>query len=164
MTGTRFIDNQKQMVGFFAAVPSTATPAWASLQNYNAIQIWIKWKNAASGATGSAITVNQGKSNAGANSKALAIDTVWLSNDTANSVSLTQTAVTSNTFTTNTTASRTGMAFLEIRADRLDIANGFDHVQVGLADATNTTVHVDYTLGRFPRFSGGFNSLADPTL
>lgn len=163
MTGSRFIDVDKKIVAFFAAAPSGASPGWVSLSNYNAVQIMLAWKNAASGATGTAVTVNQGKSSSGANSKALAIDTVWVSNDTTNSVALTQTAVTNNTFTTDNTASHTGVAFLEIRADRLDVANGFNYLQVGLGNATNSTVHAVYTLGQYPRFSGGFNSMSDPT-
>lgn len=163
MTGSRFIDVDKKVVAFFAAVPSTASVGWVNLANYNAVQVMLAWKNAASGATGTAVTVNQGKSKTGANSKALAIDTVWLSNDTANSVTLTQTTVSSNTFTTDNTASHTGVAFLEIRADRLDMANGFTYLQVALGDATNTTVHAQYTLGQYPRFGGGYSSMADPT-
>lgn len=163
MTGSRFVDVDKKVVGYFAGVPSSASVGWVSLANYNNVQIMLAWKNAAAGATGSAITLNQGKSSSGANSKALAFDTVFLANDTANSVTLTQTAVVSNTFTTDNTASHLGVAFIEVRADRLDTANGFTYLQVGLANATNTTVHAVYTLGQHPRFGGGFNSMVDPT-
>jgi len=80
----------------------------------------------------------------------------------ANSVALTQTTVTSNTFNTVNTANANSVAILEIRADRLDVANGFTAIQVNMAQAANQTANVTYIMGNVPRFAGGMKMDAGP--
>lgn len=160
-SGTRLVDKYKIVPAFFAAVPSSASPTYVSMKGYNNLTIVLHWKNA-TGVTGSAITVNQAKFVNGNGAKAVGFDVAWVANDTANSVALTQLAVASNTFTTDSTSNGIGIAQIEIRADRMDLANGFTALQVGLANATNATVEALYVMGNVPRYSGGMNSFMNP--
>lgn len=160
-SGVRTVDKLKVVPAFFAAVPSGASPTYVSMKGYNNLTVVLHWKNT-TGVTGSAITVNQATLVNGANAKAAPIDLAWVSNDTANSVALTQLTVASNTYTLSNTANATGIGILEIRADRMDLANGFTSLQVGLANATNQTVEAMYIMGNVPRYSGGMNSFMNP--
>lgn len=160
-SGVRTVDKLKLVPAFFAAVPASANPTYVSMKGYNNLTIVLHWKNG-TGVTGSAITVNQAKFVNANGAKACGVDLAWVSNDTANSVALTQLTVSSNTFTLGNTANGLGIALLEIRADRLDMANGFTALQVGLANATNQTVEAMYIMGGPPRFSGGMNSFMNP--
>jgi len=161
-SGVRTVDKLKIVPAFFAAVPSAASPTYVSMKGYNNLTIVLHWKNGSTSAAGSAITVNQAKYVNGNGAKAVAIDYAWVSNDTANSVALTQLTVSSNTFTLDNTASGIGLGLVEIRADRMDLANGFTALEVGLANATNQTVEAIYIMGNVPRYSGGMNSFMNP--
>ena len=161
-SGTRMVDKLKVVPAFFAAVPTSAAPTYVSMKGYNNLTIVLHWKNGATTSTGTAVTVNQAKFVNGNGAKAVGFDTAWVSNDTANSVALTQLAVASNTFTTDNTASGLGIAQIEVRADRMDLANGFTALSVGLANATNSTVEAIYLMGNVPRYSGGMNSFSNP--
>lgn len=163
-SGSRSVDKLKIVPAFFAAVPSAAAPTYVSMKGFNNLTIVLHWKNAAAGATGTAVTVNQAKFVNGNSAKAVAFDTAWVANDTANSVAMTQITVASNTFTTDNTANGLGIGVIEIRADRMDLANGFTALSVGLANATNSTVEAIYLMGNVPRYGGGANSFANPLI
>src|SRR5215470_17759113 len=83
----------------------TASPRYVSMKGYAKIAIEILVKNATT-VTGSAITLKQAKTTGGASEKALAFSTIYENLDTENSSTgdtLTEAAVSSSTFTTNTT-------------------------------------------------------------
>lgn len=160
--GVRLVDKYKVVPAFFAAVPSAAAPTYVSMKGYQNLTIILHWKNGASGATGSAITVNQAKFVNGNGAKAVGFDTAWVSNDTANSVALTQLTVASNTFTTDNTANGLGIGIIEINSSKLDMANGFTALNVGLANATNSTVEAVYIMGGPAYYGGGTNSFVNP--
>jgi len=145
MRNLGLIDQGKFVIGLDSVVPSTSTPDYVSLKNANRLTVIILVKNATT-VTGSAITLKQATAVAGTGEKALAFDTVYQSIDTAASDTLVKTAVTSNTFTTNATNSKNLMYIIEVKASDLDIANGFDCVRAGTADATAATVTVLYYL------------------
>jgi hypothetical protein len=160
-SGLRYVDQDLKVVALTPAVPSGATPRWVSLKGYHSVQIMIKFLNTTA-VTGSAITVNQATSVSGAGSKALNFTTMFAVLDSSVSVIPVQTAVVSNTFTTSNVASKSGWYFIEIRTTDLDDRNGFNAIQVGVGNATASTIDVVYTLR--PRFSGEFTSFRDPTV
>lgn len=135
----------KFVTGLDPAVPSTSTPDYVSLKNFERMTIIILVKNATT-VTGSAITVKQATAVAGTGEKAVAFSTAYRNIDTAAADVLASFAVTSNTFTTDSTNSKNLMYVIEIKAEDLDVANGFDCVRAGTGDATAATVTVLYAL------------------
>jgi hypothetical protein len=127
------------------AVPSSAAPTYVSLKNYERIAIIVLVKNATT-VTGSAITLKQATSVAAAGEKALAFTTAKRNIDTGAADALADFTVSSNTFTTDATNSKNLMYVIEVKADDLDVNNGFDCVKVGVGDATAATVAVLYAL------------------
>ena len=165
-TGVRFVDKMVVVEALSPVVPSSATPLVVSLKGYDHICIKVKYKNATT-VTGSAITLNQGTGGAGTTTltatKALGFSYMWAAvNSTPDTHALVQTAVTSNTFTTDSTNSQLGYYLIEISAIDLDVANGFKDIQVGVANATAATISVEYILGPSPRYSGGYDSFLNP--
>ncbi len=161
--GTRLVDKFKIVPALTATTPAASTPTLVSMKGYNHLTAIISVKNAA-GVTGSAITLAQSKTVAGANSKALGFDYVFASTDIANSVALTNTTVSSNTFTTANTANATLMYVIEVDATKLDSANGFDVVNVATANATNSTLNVTYILGNPARYGGATADFMNPLI
>jgi hypothetical protein len=158
-SGLRIVDQELLVVGFFPAVPSGATPAWISLKGYHAAQIVVEFANTTT-VTGSAITVNQATSVSGAGSKALAFTTMFAVADWTVSVLPVQTPVVANTFTTSAVNAKQGWYFIEVRSSDLDIANGFNAIQVGIGNAVASTIGAAYRLK--PRYSGEFTSFRNP--
>ena len=76
--------------------------------------------------TGSTITLKQATSVAGGSEKALAFTRMLANVDYAASKAMTETAVTSNTFTTQTTNSKQSFYIIDVAASDLDGDNGFD--------------------------------------
>lgn len=135
----------KVVTAFGPAVPSSASPDWVSLKNYSKLTILIQALNATT-VTGSAVALEQATAVAGTSSKALAFDTVRRNIDTAAGDTLTAAAVTSDTFTTDSTNSKGLMYVIEVDAADLDVDGGFDCVRVTLGDATAATISATYVL------------------
>lgn len=98
---------------------------YVSLKGYAQAEIWIA---IADGTTITAcdVTLAQATAVAGTNEKALNFDTVWKAVDLGASQTLVETAVTSNTFKTQTTNSKDSLYVINVTPDMLDIAGGFD--------------------------------------
>lgn len=139
------VEQTKIVTGLACVVPSTSTPDYVSLKGYHKMTVIITVKNATT-VTGSAITLLQASDVAATGAKALAFTTMWGNIDTAATDTLVQTAVTSNTFTTDSTNSKDLQYVIEIDPTDLDMANDFDCVRAGTADATAATVNVTYIL------------------
>lgn len=139
------LDKAKVVTGLAPITPSTSTPDYVSMKGFQKLTAIIIADNATS-VTGSAITLVQASVVAGTDGKALAFSKMWANADTGASDTLTETAVTSNTFTTATTDNKNLLYVIEIDADDLDADNGFDCVRVGTANAANTVVSVIYIL------------------
>lgn len=134
------------VLGLASAVPSTSTPDYVSLKNYARCTIMIWVKNATT-VTGSAITVKQATSVAAGSEKALAFTSAYRNLDLdADDSTLASFAVTSNTFTTLTTNSKNALYVVDVKAEDLDVNNGFDCIRAGTADATAATLTVVYLL------------------
>lgn len=141
----------KVVEGLLSVVPSTSTPDYVSLKNYERIMILIQVKNATT-VTGSAITLLQAQAVAGTGEKALAFTKALRNIDTAAADVLAEFAVSSNTFTTDSTNSKNLMYVIEVKAEDLDVNNGFDCIRAGTGNATAATVSVTYFLfgAKFP--------------
>lgn len=137
------IGNRLPVFALGPVSPSTSTPAYISLKNVRHVTVLIQVLNSTT-VTGSAITLKQATAVAGTSEKALAFDTVWQNVDTAAADGLAKTAVSSNTFTTNTTNSKKLLYVIEVPAETLDTNNSFDCFRAGTADAANTTLSVTY--------------------
>ena len=121
--------------------------AYVSLKNYRKIQIVISIADGTT-VTGSTITLKQATAVAGTSEKALAF-TRMLSSVDYPTTALAETAVTSNTFTTQTTNSKDSLYIIDVDSSELDVANGFDCIRVdgtGHAATASRGVVVIYNL------------------
>lgn len=147
MSLKRMVDEIKQVTGLFAVVPSSSVPDRVSMRNYDGVLAVITQSNSTS-ATGSAVTLKQSKTVAGGSEKALGFDKVWKNLDVgaAGGDVLTEVAVVSDTFTTESTDSKITKYMIDIKGASMDTNDGFDVFGLGVADGAANTVHVDYFL------------------
>lgn len=143
----RLIDNVKFVTGCNpAALATTAGDGdYVSMKNYSNLCIVLTVLNGST-VTGGAVTLKQAKDVSGTDEAALAFAEVWANTDTAASDTLVKTAVSSNTFTTNTTNSKGLKYVIEIDAEALDVDNGFDCVRIDVASMANAVGNVEYIL------------------
>lgn len=141
----------KFVEGLLGVVPSSSTPDYVSLKNYERCAVIILQKNATT-VTGSAITLKQATSVAAGGEKPLAFSKVYRNVDTGAGDVLSEADVTSNTFTTQAVNSKNAMYVIEVKAEDLDVNNGFDCIRAGTGDATAATITVLYALfgAKFP--------------
>lgn len=146
-----FTEQVKLVEGLLGVTPSTSTPDYVSLKNAERVAVIILVKNATT-VTGSAITLKQATSVAAGGEKPLAFSKAYRNVDTGAGDVLTEFAVTSDTFTTQAVNSKNAMYVIEVKAEDLDVTNGFDCLRAGTGDATATTITVLYALfgNRFP--------------
>lgn len=102
---------------------------YVSMKGYTRAQIIISIADGTT-VTGSTITLKQATDVAGTGEKALAFTRMLANTDYAASKTMTETAVTSNTFTTQTTNSKDSLYIIDVLASDLDTANGFDCFRV----------------------------------
>jgi len=134
---------------------------YVSLKGYQRCQIIISIADGTT-VTGSTITLKQATAVAGTSEKALAFTRMLANTDYAASKTMVETAVTSNTFTTQTTNSKDSLYIIDVDASDLDVANGFDCLRVdgtGHAATASRGVVVLYNLYG-ARYSGA-SPLAD---
>lgn len=118
---------------------------YVSLKGYDRCTIVIAVDNATT-VTGGAVTLKQATAVAGTGEKALAFSKMWANLDAAAGDTLTETAVTSDTFTTLTTDNKNLLYVIEVKAEDLDVANGFDCVRVDVLSMANAVGFVQYIL------------------
>lgn len=129
-----------------AALTSTAGDAsYVSLKGYERCCIVIDVTNGTT-VTGGAVTLKQASAVAGTGEKALAFTRMLSNTDVAAAQTLAETAVTSNTFTTDTTNSKRLRYVIDVKASDLDSANGFDCLRVDVASMANANGQVAYML------------------
>ena len=102
---------------------------YVSMKGYQRCQIIISIADGTT-VTGSTITLKQATAVAGTGEKALAFTRMLANTDYAASKTMVETAVTSNTFTTQTTNSKDSLYIIDVDASDLDVANGFDCLRV----------------------------------
>lgn len=144
----RLIDDFKVVVGCPpAALTSTAGDGdYVSLKQFDHLTIILSVDNATT-VTGGTITLKQATAVAGTGEKALAFTKMWANTDVAAGDTLTETAVTSNTFTTSTTDNKNLLYVMEVNADDLDVDNSFDCVRIDSTGMANAVGSVTYILG-----------------
>ena len=126
------LDEQVQTVVAAAGLLLTSTlgdTTYVSMKNFARARITIVIADGTT-VTGSAITLKQATAIAGTSEKALAFTRMLATTDYAASKPLVETAVTSNTFTTQTENSKDSVYIIDVDASDLDIANGFDCFRV----------------------------------
>jgi hypothetical protein len=130
----RLTDKVKIVMGCApAALATTAGDGdWVSMKGYKKCTIVIAVLNATT-VTGGAITVLQATAVAGTSAKAVSFATALRNIDCAAADALASFAVTSDTFTTDTTNSKQLLYVIDIDATQLDQANGFDCIRVDSA-------------------------------
>ena len=102
---------------------------YVSMKNFRKLQIIISIADGTT-VTGTAVTLKQATAVAGTSEKALTFTRMLANTDYGASKTMVETAVTSNTFTTQTTNSKDSLYIIEVNAEDLDTANGFDCVRV----------------------------------
>lgn len=141
----------KFVEGLLGVVPSSSVPDYVSLKNYERVAVIILQKNATT-VTGSAITLKQATAVAGTSEKALSFSKAYRNVDTGAGDALSEFTVSSDTFTTQAVNSKNAMYVIEVKAEDLDVNNGFDCIRAGTGDATAATITVLYALfgAKFP--------------
>jgi hypothetical protein len=145
MSGKTLPDDLDHRWAYGPATPSSAAPDYISLKNVMACEVVIMGLNA-SGVTGSAVTINQAKAVAGTNAKALGFTKYFSQTDPVNTAAFTAATAASNTFTTTNTNSAQFVYRIPVDPATLDVNNGFDCIQVGLANAVNATITAHYNV------------------
>ena len=126
------LDEQCTTVVAAAGLLLTSTlgdTTYVSMKGYARAQIIISIADGTT-VTGTAITLKQATAVAGTGEKALAFTRMLANTDYGASKAMTETTVTSNTFTTQTTNSKDSLYIIDIKAEDLDVANGFDCFRV----------------------------------
>lgn len=126
-------------------LPSSASPAWVSLKNYQRAGVLLHALNTTT-VTGSAVALAQATAVAGTGTKALAFTTAKRNIDTAAGDTLADFAVVSNTFTMDATNSKSLMYYIDIDPASLDVEGGFDCFRVTLGNATAQVISAQYLL------------------
>lgn len=142
---TRLSDAAKIVTGCPpAALTSTAGDGdYVSLKGYGGVTMVLSVLNATT-VTGGTVTLKQASAVAGTGEKALAFTRMLANIDCAASDALVETAVTSNTFTTDSTNSKQLLYVIDVPATDLDKANGFDCVRIdstGMAAAVGSVMY-----------------------
>jgi hypothetical protein len=134
---------------------------YVSMKGYRKLQIVIGIADGTT-VTGSTVTLKQATAIAGTGEKALAFTRMLANTDYAASKTMVETAVTSNTFTTQTTNSKDSLYIIEVDADDLDVANGFDCVRVDMTGHAATSSRGAFVLyNLFGARYSGVNPLVD---
>lgn len=125
----------------FTGTPSTTAGTYFSMKGASRATVFINVTNGST-VTGSAITLTQATAVANTGGKTLGFTRMLANTDTGAGDTLTETTVSSNTFTTGTTNSKRLLYVLDIKATDLDVDGGFDCVRVNHGDGANTTLSV----------------------
>jgi len=150
------VENAKIVVGAIGLANAGAIDGdRVSLKNYGRVAIILAIDPGA-GTAATAVTLKQSKTvdDSPSTEKALEFTKMWKNANNAASDTLVETAVAANTFSTSVAAA-SELFVIEVKADDLDVANGFDCVRIALSDpgSDSTPVAVIYVLYE-PRYSG----------
>lgn len=126
------LDEQVTTVVAAAGLLLTSTlgdTLYCSLKNFRKVRITISIADGTT-VTGSTITLKQATAIAGTGEKPLAFTRMLANTDYQASKTMVDTAVTSNTFTTQTVNSKDSLYIIDVDSESLDMANGFDCFRV----------------------------------
>jgi hypothetical protein len=142
------LDEQAYLVQASAIGALTTTvgdTTYVSLKGYRRATVIIDVTNATT-VTGGTVTLKQATAVAGTGEKALAFTRMLSNIDVGASQAMTETAVVSNTFTTDSTNSKRLKYVIEVDSEQLDVAGGFDCFRVDSTGMANATGMVSYIL------------------
>lgn len=134
-----------QATAIGALATTVGDGVYVSLKNYRKVRVTIDVTNGTT-VTGGAVTLKQATAVAGTNEKALAFTRMLANIDVAAGQAMTETAVSNNTFTTDTTNSKRLRYVIDVDCDDLDVAGGFDCFRVDVASMVNANGQVTYDL------------------
>lgn len=146
----RLVEQAKIVTALAPITPSSSTPDYVCLKGYERCAVIVSVDNGNT-VTGSAITLKQNTTTSTSNEQALAFTKVWANTDVDASDALVETAVSNNTFTTDTTNAKNLLYVLEVEASEL--TDGYDCIRVGTGNGANMVLSAVYLL--YPaRFAG----------
>lgn len=136
-----------------------------SLKNFHRVAI-VFFKAAGSASEDPTLTVLQASSVAPSNAKALNFTEIWTKQGTLTSVGTwtKTTQAAGNTYTNATASENEAIWVIDIKTDDLDVDNGFDCIQVTIADAGSVNqLGALLFVGHEPRYAlaGGLSAIAD---
>lgn len=134
-----------QATAIGALATTVGDAAYVSMKGYRRATVIIDVTNSTT-VTGGAVTLKQATAVAGTGEKALAFSRMLANTDVAAGQTLVETSVSGNTFTTDTTNSKRLRYVIEVDADQLDMASGFDCFRVDVASMASATGSVSYIL------------------
>lgn len=145
------LDEQLYIVQATSQVALTSTAgdaAFVSMKGYARCCIVIDITNGST-VTGGAITLKQSTdvTNSQSDEKPLAFSRMLANTDVGASQTKVETAVVSDTFTSGTTNTKRLQYILDVKAEDLDVANGYDCLRVdstGMANATGQVLYLLY--------------------
>jgi hypothetical protein len=159
---SRLSDYTKTVMGCApAALTSTAGDGrYVSFKNARQMRITLSVLNGTT-VTGGTVTLKQATAVAGSNEKALSFARMWVNTDCAASDAMLETAVTSDTFTTNATNGKQLLYQIEIKIPDLDINNYFCCARVDVTGMTNAVGTVSYDLYDFRDADSTISAITD---
>ena len=143
------IRNVHPVVASFPQAATSIAGDYISLKNFAGVTIVIML-DVTTGTDDGAVTLTQATTVAGGSAKALSFDYQWANVDTETADALTKTAVTSDTFNAGG-VTKSCLYVIEVKAEDLDVDNGFDCLRVNLATVTNGNSAILYLL-HTPRY------------
>lgn len=137
--------NQCRMPVVFANATANGNSAYVKTSLYTRITAMLSFKNATT-VTGAAITFSQATDVAGSGSKALAFTTYYENIDTDAGDWLEAKTAAGNTFTTDTTNSKSLLYVVEFQASDLDTGSNFNCMRVNAASGANVDMTAIFIL------------------
>ena len=135
-----------QATAIGALTSTVGDGSYVSLKGYARCAIILDVTDATT-VTGGTITLKQATAVAGTGEKALAFTRMLANTDVAAAQTMVETAVSSNTFTTDTTNSKRLRYVMDVQASDLDLANSFDCIRLdstGMANANGSVTYILY--------------------
>lgn len=158
----RLSEQCKIVTGLAPITPSTSTPDYVSLKGYERLTIIITVDNGNT-VTGSAIALKQATAVAGTGEDVLAFSKAWRNIDTDAGDMLTEFTVSSDTFTTDSTNAKNLMYVIEVKAEDLNVAGGYDCVRLATGNGANMVLSAVYILSgaKFPTSTTASSAIVD---
>ena len=154
----RFLEVADIVAGFVPVDMSTAanTGDYVNLSRFGRCLV-VLFKAAGTAGDDPVFTITQAQDNAGTGVKALNIDTIYSKVGTLNAVAaftkVTQAAAA--TYTDAASAEAQAIIAVEVRAEQLDVENGFTHIKLAIPDVgTNAQLGCALYIMLDPTFAG----------
>jgi hypothetical protein len=149
ITAGQLAEHCKFVTGLAPIADATGTTDYVSMKGCDRCTVVVMVDNGTT-VTGSAITLTQATAVAGTGAKVVSgsLDTRggWKCIDTAAGDTLSALTVSSAAFTTDTTNAKNGIYIVDVLAEDLDVAGGFDCLSAVNASGANLVMSILYIL------------------